>query len=305
MHPTPLALGKGTLKYGGKSGILPKLRPIFKNPIMPPPDYVKEKEAKLEQGYAKGVTPPKVDGRRVSRVPKPKKIVPVEELIRKRVEREPNVDVSKLEGDALWAYKRDQIRKEHLRDAYLTEAKRLEKLEQLKARKHELEEQHKAEDKQHEDSEATKLTLPTIDSYLKGPIMRQRTPEEKAIKEEQRALNRRVEELKVQEARATELLELYHAAGSFITTEEELSEAIREAFEVKVGQFESNEHLVEDKLFGYSNVYANTKTNERAVKDAAFGEIDGQPGLQTVRDTLSGENEKLRRDAQAELNKDA
>lgn len=101
------------------------------------------------------------------------------------------------------------------------------------------------------------------------------------------------------------MLELYHASANFITTEEELEEAVREAFEVKVGQFESNERLVEDKLFGYSNAYANSKINERMIKDAALGEIDGQPGLETVKDTLSGENEKLRRDAQAELNKDA
>lgn len=302
MHPTARALGNGALKHGGKSGILPKLRPIFKHRITKPPAYIQKEEAKIEQGYSPKLPTPKVHGRKIARKPKPEIIIPVEEVIRKRTETT-TVDPTKLEGEKLWAYQRDQIRKEHLRDAYLTEAKRLERLEALKEAQHAAEEKSKSENK-HKESESEKLTLPTIDSYLEQPIMRHRTPEEEAIKNETRKLNRRVNELKVQEQKATELLELYHASTSFITTEEELSDAIREAFEVKVGQFESNERLVEDKLFGHSNAYASTKINENILKDAALGEIDGRPGLDVVRDTLSGESEQLRRDAQEELNKD-
>lgn len=304
MRSSPVNLGKRTLKYGGKSGILPEVRPIFKrNPIKPKSEHQKHEEAQIEQGYAEGIPTPKKRGFVFHRKPVERPVITVEERIKKFIEdRAPDVDKSKLSQEELWELQRDEVRRQHLKDAFLAEAKRLERLEQLEAKKQEQEQKHKDQQEHFEESVATKLTLPTIDSYLKGPIMRHRTPEEQAIVNEKRTLNRKATELAVMESKATDLLNLYHAASTFITTEEELEVAIKDAFEVKVGKFESSERLIEDKLFGFHNSYNNAKTGEKLIQDAAFGEIDGQPGLDAVKETLSGEAESMRRDAQARLN---
>lgn len=298
-----MALGKRTIKYGGKSGILPEVRPIFRNnPIRAKTDHEKQEENQIEQGYAEGIPLPTKKGFKFHRKPVEKPVVTVQERIEKHIARKPKADKSTLSGDELWAVQRDEIRRQHLKDAYLAEEKRLRRIDELKAKALESEHKHKDELEHYQESQSTKFTLPTLDSYLKGPIMRPRTHDEQALLEEKRLLNRKSGELKQMEAKASDLLELYHAAGKFITNEEELAVAIRDAFEVKVGRFESSERLIEDKLFGYHNTFANIKTTERLVKDAAFGEIDGQPGLDTVKDTLSGEAEKVRRAAQTKLN---
>jgi len=303
MRTSAVALSKRTIKYGGKSGILPEVRPIFKNnPIRAKTEHEKQEEKHIEQGYADGIPLPSKKGFTFHRQPVEKPVITVEERIEKQIARKPKADKSTLSGDELWAVQRDEIRRQHLKDAYLTEEKRLRRIDELKAKALESDHKHQDELEHFQESEATKLTLPTLDSYLKGPIMRPRTNEEQALLEEKRLLNRKSRELGQLENRATELLELYHAAGKFITTEEELEVAIRDAFEVKVGRFESSERLIEDKLFGFHNTFANTKSTERLVKDVAFGEIDGQPGLDTVKDTLSGEAEKVRRAAQTKLN---
>lgn len=301
MKSSAVLLSKRTIKYGGKSGILPKVRPIFKkNPIKSKSEHELQQE-NVEQGYAEGIPLPVRKGFKFHRKPVERPVVTVAERIHKQIELRP-VDMSKLSGDELWAAQRDEIRKQHLKDAYLTEEKRLARIEELQQRTAEAQHKNKDQLEHYEESEATKLTLPTFDLYLKGPIMRPRTDDEQALVEEQRLLNRKTQELATMESRATDLLELYHAAGKFITTEEELDSAIREAFEVKVGRFESSERLVEDKLFGYHHLFASGKASEKLVRDVALGEIDGQPGLEAVKDMLSGASEQLRREAQTKLN---
>lgn len=303
MRSTAVNLSKKTLKHGGKSGVLPEVRPIFKrNPILPSLEQESAKEANIEQGYAEGVPVPKRKGFKITRQPKKAEVVPVEQRLKKILEyNAPPQNMNELSPKERWEAQKKQIRMEHLKDAYLTESKRIEKLELLKAQKIEADAKL-AEEQVYEESEATKLTLPTIDSYLKGSLMRHRTPEEKAIVEEQRILNRKTMELQVKEAKANELLELYHAAENFITTPEELDAAITDAFENKIGRFESSERLAEDKLFGYFTSFSDSRANERLVRDVVFGEINGKPGLATVTDTLSGETEKYSRAAESKLN---
>lgn len=302
MKSSAVLLSKRTIKYGGKSGILPEVRPIFKkNPIRPKTDHEKHQED-VEQGYAEGIPLPVRKGFKFHRNPVERPVITAAERIKKQIDDVKPVDKSKLTGDELWAAQRDEIRRQHLKDAYLTEERRLQRIDELQARASESDHKHKDELEHYQESEATQLTLPTLDSYLKGPIMRPRTDDEQALVEEKRLLNRKTQELANMESRATNLLELYHAAGKFITTEEELDAAIRDAFEVKVGRFELSERLIEDKLFGFHNTFASGKTTERMVRDAALGEIDGQPGLDAVKDTLSGALEQLRRAAQTKLN---
>lgn len=304
MQASVVRLGKRTVKYGGKSGILPEVRPVFKKfPIRPKTDEEVADAEKLEQGYAEDVPLPKKKGFVFHRKPVDKPVLSVQERIKLFIDdRAPKVDKSTLSGEELWAVQRDEIRREHLKSSYLAEAKRLENLDALKLKKEQQQKQLQQAQSNPEESRASQLTLPTVDSYLDGPIMRQRTPEEQAIVDEQRTLNRKVRELETMEANAEDLLELYHAAGTYITTEEELEAAIHEAFEVKVGRFESSERLLEDKLFGYYNNYLSSRAGEKLIKDAAFGEINGSPGLETINETLSGEAEKARREAQRKLN---
>ncbi|OBA23806.1 hypothetical protein METBIDRAFT_76750 [Metschnikowia bicuspidata var. bicuspidata NRRL YB-4993] len=303
MRVSTVSLGKRTLKHGGKSGILPDVRPIFRhNPIRPKTAHEIEEESRIEQGFAEGVPLPKKKGFKFSRMPVEKPVLTVKE----RIERIDKVHVlavpdGKQTKEQLWAKQREQLRKQYLKEAYETESKRIEKLEAMQTKKRELDAQEK-ESKQHKESETAQYTLPTIDSYLSGPIMRPRTPEEQAIVDEKRMLNRKLSELEVMNAKATDLLELYHAAANYITTEEELELAIKDAFELEVGRFESSARLIEDKVSGYANPYVNSKNKEQYIKDVAFGQINGQPGLDMVKDTLSGEAELIRREAQRKLN---
>mmetsp|Transcript_4746 Transcript_4746/g.5250 ORF Transcript_4746/g.5250 Transcript_4746/m.5250 type:complete len:303 (-) Transcript_4746:158-1066(-) len=298
-------MGKRTLKFGGKSGILPKVRPVFKRyPIRPKTDEELAEESKVEQGFAEGVPLPTRKGFTFHRQTIEKPVVSVEERIRKNIdERKPqNIDESKLSQDEIWKLKRDEIRREHLREAYLKESKRLQRIDELKKIQAEKELASKASQSIYEENEATKLTLPTIDSYLSGPIMRQRTEEEQEIVTEQRILNRKTKELAVKERKTNQLLELYHSAANFITTEEELEQAIKDAFEVNVSKFESNQMIIENKLSGYSHAFSNINTNEGLVLDEVLGQVNGQPGLETVKDTLDGEIERLKREAQLAIN---
>lgn len=294
-------MGKRALKYGGKSGILPEVRPIFRrNPITPqPPVDVKN------QGYAEGVPLPTKKGFKFERKPTQKPVITVEERIRQNIDsqapKEP-IDESKLSEREIWELKRNEIRRNHLREAYLKEAERLKVIEELKAKREEKAQLQKKTQNVHEDSQATRLTLPTIDSYLEGKIMRPRTEEEEALKTQQRLLNRKSQELEHKEKKATELLELYHAAADFITTEEELERAIEDAFDVNVSRFESHQMVVENKLSGYSHAFSSIQTNEALITDEVLGEINGQPGLQTVKSTLDSEIERLKRQAKMVIN---
>lgn len=303
MRVSDICLGKRTIKYGGKSGILPKVRPIFRhNPIRPDSQEEAMQKAKTEQGYAEGVTTPKIRGVHLPRKPVEKPVISVEERLKKLEQRrQPKKDVSEMSKHELWQQQREEIRVAHLKDAFTTEAKRLEKLQAMEAHKR----QKDASKEVHQNYEASNestFTLPTIDSYLEGPIMRPRTEEETAIVNAKRTLNRKTQELRVKNAKTVKLLELYHAAGDFITTEEELNDAIHEAFETRIANFEYVKGQVEAKLFDQVSTFEETSEIEQHIKHVAFGEIDGQPGLDMVKDVLSGEAEKTRREAQGRVN---
>lgn len=298
-------MGKRTLKYGGKSGILPRVRPIFRtNPIRPATTEELAKESQVEQGYAENVPLPAKKGFNFERKMQPKPVVTVEERIRKTIDsRAPkNLDTSKLNEEQLWKHQMAEIRREHLREAYLKEHERLKKIDDLEQRKLEQQELEAANNQEYEESEATKLTLPTIESYLKGPIVRPRTEIEKSVLHHKRTLNRKTRELEIQEQKATQLLQLYHKSSNFITNEEQLEKAITEAFEVKLNKFDLAHLAVRDKLNGSKDSNVTSSKNEDLILDAAHGEINRKPGLNIVKDTLDGQLEKLRRQAELAVN---
>ncbi|EGV63002.1 hypothetical protein PSN45_004727 [Yamadazyma tenuis] len=294
-------MGNRTLKYGGKSGILPKPRAIFKsNPIKPMTEQEKAHHASIEQGYADSVPLPVKKGFSFHRKVEPKKVVTVEERIRKTIdERTPkNVDTTQLKDEEIWKLKVGDIRREHLRTAYLKEYERLKKIDELEAKRAAEAKQAEQSKQEYEETEATKLTLPTIESYLQGPIMRQRTPTEQALLEHKRAFNRKSRELEVKESRAEQLLGLYHQASSFVTTEAQLEKAITEAFEIRLNKFNLSAMSVKDRLNGSKDSNVTLSENEDAILDAAHGQINRKPGLNVVRDTIDGELEKLKRQAE-------
>lgn len=292
-------MGKGTLKYGGLSGVLPKVRPVFKrNPIRPPTDSEKAHAASIEQGYAKGVPLPTHRGKPMStRVPVPRNVITVNERIARTIDRRESEEQDSRDS---WRSERNALRREYLRLVYLKEEKRLQLLDEKTA---EAERKKKLADNErlYVELDASRLTLPTIDSYLDGPIMRKRTPEEKAQLQAQRKINRKKMEEALETRRANSLLELYHAAQNFITNETELESAIEEAFEINFSKHDSIRYTVEDRIkMGLAP--GSKEATEQLVMDHVRGEINGRPGVDVVSSTLSGELERLRREATVRVN---
>ncbi|EGW30295.1 mitochondrial ribosomal protein of small subunit [Spathaspora passalidarum NRRL Y-27907] len=302
-------MGNKLLKYGGKSGILPKHRPIFKSPIRQPTPYELAEHAKIEQGIVEALPVPKhKNGKELQRVQPFKKVITVDEriqhIIERAAEKDSKIDTSKLTDEQKWKLKRDAIRREFLREAYVLEAKRLEEIDR-RSEKLRIKEQQKKEAEEREllkqEEENANVGIPTVEKLLTEGMMRPRTEEEKELLQAKRVLNCHAKELIQKEARANNLLDLYHAAGNFITTEAELDEAIHKAFEVDLGKFVTNETSIEAKLQTPNLAYLTVKMNESLITDQVLGEINGKPGLDQVKEILSGETEKTKREVQMNL----
>lgn len=292
-------MGKGILKHGGKSGILPKVRPVFKRfPIRPKTEAELAKDSNIVQGYSEGVPLPQRKGFTFHRTPPQTPVLSVEERIKRNIEdRKPEaVDESKLSSSEIWLLKRDEIRRNYLREAYLVEAERLKKVDEYKLKVAAKEEEY-AKSHIYEESVADTLTLPTIDSYLQGPIMRNRTPEEEILIQEQRLINRKTKELGVKEDKANLLLDLYHSAAKFITTEEELELAIKKEFDSHPDSYGRSHSAISAQLLSAGNGLVHVVRNEALISDKILGELNGKPGLENINDNLSGEGEKLKREA--------
>jgi hypothetical protein len=300
-------MGKGNLRFGGKSGVLPKPRPIFRrNPIRPPTAAELQLEAQHEQGYAEGVPEPKRRGMVFPRQPVAKRVVTVQERIERTIEAPraaaAAAAAAATDPGAKWQWQKEELRRAHLHDAYVAEEQRLARAEAHKLKQEaRAAEEHRAETV-FEESAATKLTVPTVDLYLQGPLMRPRTEEETQRLLEQRRWNRQHLQHAAREQRLLQVLELYHAALEFITTERELEHAIRDAFEVHVGKFELTQMAVENKLAGHAYAVLSRGSGEALVRDHVLGEINGQPGLELIESTLDGELEKLRLEAHYRVN---
>ncbi|KAI3407110.1 PET123 [Candida oxycetoniae] len=295
-------MGKGVLKYGGKSGILPKKINIFTRPIRPMNEWEKQrKEEAKESGYAPGVPTPIINKVQLPRQHPPRKVITVQERIA-AIKYPPMSlqEMNSLPEAERDAQKRAYYRAEFLKEAYLEEEKRLEKIDQMKKKIHEqdLERQQKEES----DHKASVISsLPTIQKILEDGLVRQRTQDEKALLKEERKLNMRSKELHEKEEKFQKLLELYQASGKFITSEEQLEEAIYRAFEVDVDKFETSQTIVDSKLFSDNASYLVGEANEQKIADAVLGEINGKPGLEQVKDVLSGAREKVKREAHINL----
>lgn len=258
---------KGPARFGGKSGVLPVVREIFKKPIKPV-----ERVHDPNVGYAKGVPQP----RGASRQQKLPEVYPVHELIKNTVpapKGEPK-KLSVLEEAQRLKLAKANLRREYYISSVKKEKTRLE-VDAEKAKKRAEYIKQREEANKVVESPAAKLTLPSISSYLKGPLMRPRTPEEKALLQSKRKANRLSIELKIKAARASNLLQLYYSAEDFIITESELERAVEEAF------LPGNEHipiLSPDQMGRHFN---------ETVGDSLFGTIRNKPGLVEVQEQVN------------------
>lgn len=293
-------MGKGIVKHGFKSGVLPVAREIFKKPIKPV-----KLNSSIPQGYAPNIQHPK-GSTRDPILPKP---FPVNERIAKTAPK-PSKTYSKAELEQLPEDQRYKILRSELRRQYLVgslkfEEQRLAKekvqAEQQSAR--EEEEAAKLQNMNYE-TETTRLTLPTIESFLRGRIMRDRTPEEQKALELKRKSNRVTQELKVKENKAVKLLDLYYESENFIIEEDELAKSIDKAFDYSDDYYATAVNDVKAKLHNfadYEQEYLENVNNQ--FNYVMFGSNqDSKPGIYEIEDNISGEFAKLQFEAEKKSN---
>lgn len=259
---------KGPAKFGGKSGVLPVVREIFKKPIKP---VVRVHDPNV--GYAEGIPEP----RGTSREQKLPEVLSVKELIKKTVPA-PKGEPKKL--STLQDAQRQRLAKANLRRQYYISSLKKEQIRLDETAKKAIQKEEYLKRKEEEnkvvESPAAKLTLPTISSYLKGPLMRPRTDQEKAVLLAKRRANRLNIELKIKTSRASNLLKLYYSAENFIINETDLEKAVEEAF------LPGNEHIPILSPDQMGRQYNET------IGDALFGTIHNKPGLVEVEEQVNG-----------------
>ncbi|RLV89399.1 37S ribosomal protein [Spathaspora sp. JA1] len=296
------------LKHGGRSGILPKQRPIFKGPIRNPTAFELSQQ-EIEQGIVEDLEVPTHHGKPLQRIKPPAKVITVAERIKhvidRAAERDSQLDTTNFTLDQKWKLKRDAIRREFLREAYLLEAKRLEDIDrrsrEIRERKEEKKWLEEQEFLEQDRTNALSANIPSIENLLTKGMMRGRTSEENQLLKAKRTANRHAKELIQKENDANNLLDLYHAAGNFITTVEELDEAIHKAFDVDFAKFSIDETSVDTKLSTSNLAHLTVKMNESLITDQVLGEISGKPGLDQIKEILSGETEKTKKEVHIKL----
>lgn len=277
-------MGKGLAKHGFKSGVLPVTRSILKNPTTKQESIVAKVNAPQPKGpkgvgYAEGVAHP----RNSHREPSPVKFLDVEELIQNTAAAPAGVK------PAVTPQQQTKLRKAELRRQYLSEAFRQEEArlislgKLMEEKKEALEQERKAEISLLNQSKSSDLTIPTLEGILEGPLMRQRTPEEKKLHRMKRKYNRELMEFKAKERKLEDLLHLYHVSDEFIVTEEQLLKKIDEAF-----ANEGSDVLRTRLSMGASRIRSRNESN---IGDALFGTLGAGEhlGLPPVKEFLSGE----------------
>lgn len=224
-------MGKGAAKYGFKSGILPTTRSILKKPTTK--QTLKIKEATMPKpkgihgvGYAENIVHPKG----LDRNPPKIQFINVEDMINKTVPKPKFQRPSKSIQQEIKRHK-SELRRQYLSESLRNEEARLVKLDILLKKKSQLAEieqrKHLADAKNQPPSD---LTVPTLDSLMKQPFMRPRTPEEQTLLKMKRNHNREMVQFKIKERRLADLISLYHAATDFIVTEEKLLTTLDQVF---------------------------------------------------------------------------
>lgn len=273
---------KGNAKFGGKSGILPEPRQIFKQPFK---KYNYKKE--IDTGYAKDIQHPKGTTRDLI-LPK---VFSIDQRLKKSAA-EPKKkydDLSKLPIAQQYKIKNAELRRKFLKESYIKEANRLDKQEKLHEKIELLNKEKEAEALLHESTEADLLTAPTVESYLNGPLIRPRTEEEIELLQMKRRANYLNEKLKVQNDKAIKLFELYNSSSNFAITDEALEVKVENAF---------SEKTLKELLSSLNNessfININSENNlSNTIKNIIVGKNERGPTYSKVEDTLSGFQEDI------------
>jgi len=278
-------MGKGALKFHGKSGILPKPRQIFKQPYKHEV-YVKPRDT----GYADGILHPKGTTRDLIR---PKVITP--EMLLKRTAAQPkksyeNDELKKMPEAQRYKLKNAELRRKFLKDSYDAEVKRMEKLEAHQKKL--TEERKKVAEKaqQHEKSKAELYTTPTVESILKGPMVKPRTEAQREALGLKRKANRTMQRMEVKEHKAEKLMELYNESSKFAITEPKLQLLVDEAFsDRKLKEIKNLLSISPDRL----GTLPTSAEFESSLKDIILGQTNNGPSYGAVEDSLSGYNDEI------------
>ncbi|CAI5760776.1 unnamed protein product [Candida verbasci] len=293
-------MGKNVLKFGGKSGILPKTKPIFKAPIRPKLEYELAKDKNAEQGY-KNVPIPKIKG--FNKNDQSNKFLPVSELIQRiQYPNKSLAEINKIENKNERDFlKRAYFRADFLKESFIEEEKRIQEIDVLKQRiyKNQLQkdEQMRLEHVKETSSNSLLNTLPNLTSALTNGMIEPISNEEKELISKQKKLNRNLTNLNEKSKKLEKLLKLYHSASNFIINEEQLEDAIYKAFEVNLHEYEKKKSLIESKLQGKESQQILFDKNDLNIKDYIMGEINGKPGLEQIKDQLNGKKEEYKRQA--------
>lgn len=273
-------MGKRAIQFGGKSGLLPKPKEIFKQPYK---HQVYKKPT--DSGYAEGILHPK----KITRDYILPKVSTPEQLLKKSAQ-EPSKkftkeEISKMPISQQFKIKNAEMRRKYLKESYEKEVKRLEKIEKYEEKLKIEEEKLTAEKAKHTQSKAEFYTLPTIESYLKGPLVRPRTEEEEETLKIKKESNRLQTKLNADIQRASNLFELYNASINFAITEEKLEKMVDSAFDNKADlAWEGIASSVPNKI----NAIKNNVTFDAALVDVVLDNVNKGPGFEAVEDYLNG-----------------
>lgn len=291
-------MGKGAIRFGYKSGILPSRRPILKRPTLKQTHLVEQAKQDPPKGfqgigYAESMAHPKGS----HRDPKPIEFVDVEQLVAHTVpEKKREELLNTTESKA--RHERAQLRRKYLARAFREEEQRLLKQHQLiEKRTKLLEEERQRELELIDQPKSSDLTVPSLERIVQSgePLMRQRTSAETALLKLKRQHNRDLIRLQTQERRLDALTTLFHASSEFIVTEEKLQAKIDSVFGTAS---DPSMRYQSASTISASLLAQNTlKNKELQMSDALYGTKGGRyVGLPLVKEFLAGELESFAHD---------
>lgn len=275
-------MGKGVAKYGFKSGILPTARSILKHPTIKQTSLLDKANAPKPKGvnglgYAEGIKHP-IDSKRVQ---DPIKFIDVEEVIAKTVPEPISREMKDLTPQQMRRFKRAELRRDYLSQAFRHEEERLLKREEkLKEREELIAKERVKKLEAINRKKQSDLTIPSLDHLVRQPLMRQRTKEENELLAMKRKYNREMIEFKAKERKLERLIDLYYITDELIVNEEQLMKKL-------------------DKIFvTHNNIYMSSDIQrkdviENKIGDALFGSVNEHLGLPALKDFISGEAERF------------
>lgn len=281
---------KGIAKYGFKSGVLPKPRQIV--PRIKPA-FEQAEDAKIRTGFSD----PKMVPKGSSAVSSGRKELSASEKIALSA-KPPKVQKEAKTAHQEWRQKSADIRRRYLTDALETEEVLETKRAAGRQKAHEAAAELRERMLQTGESEAIKLTMPTIESsLLSGSMVRPRTEEEKNTLALKREANRKAVLANQMKLRSAQLLELYQSTRSYIITPEELDLAVDQQFSHSSNQSSTARFnsLELKKRLMYENIRSEAFSEAREdLANTLLGTTSNhEPGLTEVRDALEGTSHKL------------